>query len=101
MNTSFQTAALAFTALTATSAMAAPAPIKVFACEPEWGALAQELGGVERGRDIGDVPEEYAALPKALADSNFDGRIVFSPKAGEAESEDDEDEGEGEGEDAP
>lgn len=44
MNTSFQAAALAFTALTATSAMAA-APIKVFACEPEWAALTQELAG--------------------------------------------------------
>lgn len=62
--------------------------------------LAQELGGLERAKDIGDVPEEYAALPKVLAESNFDGRIVFEPKAGEAEAEDnDEDEG-GEGEDA-
>lgn len=45
MNTSFQAAAWAFTALTATSAMAAPTPIKVFACEPEWAALTQELAG--------------------------------------------------------
>lgn len=44
MNTSFQAAALAFTALTATSGMAA-APIRVFACEPEWAALTQELAG--------------------------------------------------------
>ena len=61
--------------------------------------LAQELGALERGKDIGEVPAEYAALPKALAESNFDGRIVFEPKAGEAEPGDDEDEGEGEGED--
>lgn len=56
--------------------------------------LAQELGGLERGKDIGDVPEEYAALPKALAESNFDGRVVFSPKAGEAEKDDDGEEDE-------
>jgi hypothetical protein len=57
--------------------------------------LAQELGALERGNDIGHVPAEYAALPKALAESNFDGRIVFEPKAGEAESEEEgEDEGE-------
>jgi hypothetical protein len=61
---------------------------------------AQELGGLERGKDIGEVPADYADLPKALADSNGDGRIVFVPKAGEAtargsdadEDEDDEDE---------
>lgn len=52
--------------------------------------LAQELGGLERGKEIGDVPDEYAALPKALAESNFDGRIVFEPKAGEAEASDEE-----------
>lgn len=63
--------------------------------------VAQELGALERGKDIGDVPPEYAALPKALADSNGDGRIVFTPKAGEAtERSSDEDEDEDEGEDA-
>lgn len=51
--------------------------------------LAQELGGLERGKEIGDVPPEYAALPKALSETNFDGRIVFEPKAGESEEEDD------------
>jgi hypothetical protein len=59
--------------------------------------VAQELGALERGKDIGDVPPDYAALPKALADSNGDGRIVFTPKAGEAterSSDEDEDEGE-------
>ena len=54
--------------------------------------LAQELGGLEKGKAIGDVPAEYAALPKALADSNGDGRVVFGPKAGEASKDDDEDE---------
>lgn len=59
--------------------------------------LAQELGGLERGKDIGVVPPEYAALPKALAESNFDGRIVFEPQAGEVDK--DEDEGDDEDED--
>lgn len=53
--------------------------------------LAQELGALERGKDIGDVPAEYAALPKALAESNFDGRIVFEPTASAGEAEDDDD----------
>jgi hypothetical protein len=58
--------------------------------------VAQELGALERGKEIGDVPPEYSALPKAMADSNGDGRIVFTPKPGEAteraSDEDDEDE---------
>lgn len=63
--------------------------------------VAQELGALERGKDIGDVPADYAALPKALADSNGDGRVVFTPKAGEAtarssDEDDDEDEDEDE-----
>jgi ribosomal protein L12E/L44/L45/RPP1/RPP2 len=60
---------------------------------------AQELGALERGKDIGDVPEAYAALPQAAATANGDGRIAFTPKAGEAEADDDdeeEDEEEGE-----
>lgn len=52
--------------------------------------LAQELGALERGANIGDVPAEYAAFPKALAESNFDGRIVFEPKAGAAAHDDDD-----------
>jgi hypothetical protein len=56
-----------------------------------WAAM--ELGAVERGKDIGDVPAEYAGLPQALADANFEGRLVFEPKAGEAEKDDEEDEG--------
>ena len=57
---------------------------------------AQELGALERGKEIGAVPAEYAGLPKALADSNGDGRIVFTPKAGDAAEGDDEDEDEDE-----
>ena len=49
---------------------------------------AQELGALERGKETGEVPTEYAALPKALADANGDGdgdgRVLFTPKAGEA-----------------
>ena len=57
---------------------------------------AQELGALERGKDIGDVPGAYAALVQAAADENGDGRVVFTPKAGEAgDDEDDEDDDEG------
>jgi hypothetical protein len=56
---------------------------------------AQELGGLERGKEIGDVPEAYAGLPLAAATTNGDGRVVFTPTAGQAEAgdedEDDED----------
>lgn len=54
---------------------------------------AQELGGLERGKEIGDVPPEYQPLVQAQADSNGDGRILFVPKAGEApeKSSDDDD----------
>jgi len=54
--------------------------------------VAQELGALERGKDIGEVPAEYAELPKAMADSNGDGRVVFTPKAGEAREAKDDDE---------
>jgi hypothetical protein len=61
---------------------------------------AQELGGLERGKDIGDVPAAYAALPQAAATSNGDGRLVFTPTAGdEKEEEDAEKDEEEEGED--
>ena len=56
--------------------------------------LAQELGALDRGSDLGDVPAAYAGLPQALADSNGDGRIAFTPKAGEAAARDDDDEAE-------
>ncbi|MEA2747288.1 MAG: hypothetical protein QOI41_1431, partial [Myxococcales bacterium] len=61
--------------------------------------VAQELGALERGKEIGDVPADYAALPKALADSNGDGRIVFTPKAGEATAKSSDDDGDDEAED--
>jgi len=58
---------------------------------------AQELGGLERGKGIGDVPAPYAELRQAIADANGDGRLVFTPKAGEGEARDeDEDEKESE-----
>ena len=57
--------------------------------------VAQELGALERGKDIGDVPAEYAELPKSMADSNGDGRVVFTPKAGEATAAKDSDEEDG------
>jgi hypothetical protein len=53
--------------------------------------VAQELGGLERAKDIGDVPAEYAELPKASADANGDGRLVFTPKAGEGGDDEDDD----------
>jgi hypothetical protein len=52
---------------------------------------AQQLGGLERGKGIGDVPAAYAALLQPIADANGDGRLVFTPKAGDAEASDDED----------
>lgn len=50
--------------------------------------LAQELGMLERGAELGEVPGAYAGLAQVLADSNGDGRLVFTPKAGEADEED-------------
>ncbi|HEY5240117.1 MAG TPA: hypothetical protein VIJ22_01570 [Polyangiaceae bacterium] len=57
---------------------------------------AQELGGLERGKDIGEVPPEYASLPQAAATASGDGRLVFTPKAGEAEAEEEAEEGDAE-----
>ena len=57
---------------------------------------AQELGGLERGKDIGEVPPEYASLPQAAATASGDGRLVFTPKAGEVEKEEDAEKEEGE-----
>ena len=65
--------------------------------------VAQELGALERGKDIGEVPAEYAALPQTLATSNGDGRLVFTPTAGEAtgrrSEEGDEEDVDGDGDD--
>ena len=52
---------------------------------------AQELGALERGKGIGDVPAAYTELRQALADSNGDGRLVFTPKAGKGDDDDDDD----------
>jgi hypothetical protein len=51
---------------------------------------AQELGALERGKEIGAVPEVYATLPAAAATANGDGRVSFTPKAGEAADEDED-----------
>jgi ribosomal protein L12E/L44/L45/RPP1/RPP2 len=61
--------------------------------------VAQELGALERGKALGDVPPEYAGLPQALADTNGDGRVVFTPKAGEAGEDEEEDDEEDDEED--
>jgi hypothetical protein len=62
---------------------------------------AQELGGLEKGAEIGEVPAAYAELPPAAATANGDGRVVFTPAAGDA-VKDDDDEADGEGpEEAP
>ena len=52
---------------------------------------AQQLGGLERGKEIGDVPAAYAALIQPAADTNGDGRISFTPKAGEKDADDEGD----------
>lgn len=61
--------------------------------------VAQELGALERGKELGDVPAEYESLAKALAESNGDGRLVFTPKAGEGGGKDDEEDEEDEDDD--
>lgn len=55
---------------------------------------AQALGAADAAKELGDVPAEYAALPKAAADANGDGRVVFTPKAGEAAAGSDDDDSE-------
>jgi hypothetical protein len=62
--------------------------------------VAQELGALERSKALGGVPSEYAAFPQELADSNGDGRLVFTPEAGEAGEDDEDDEDEEKDEDA-
>ena len=41
-------------------AVPAHAALRVFACEPEWGALAQELGGLE---NLSLIPGSVGAAP--------------------------------------
>jgi hypothetical protein len=57
---------------------------------------AQELGALERAKAIGDVPAAYAELPLAAATTNGDGRVVFTPKAGESSGEDSDEDDEDE-----
>ena len=53
----FKTSPLAVLALAAAFALPAHAAVKVLACEPEWGALTQELGG-----DLVDVGVATTAM---------------------------------------
>jgi len=66
--------------------------------------VAQELGALPQGSPAGAVPPGYEATAKELADATGDGRVGFSPIAGEAseagEDEEDEDDEEGEGDEA-
>jgi zinc/manganese transport system substrate-binding protein len=57
MTSLIKTSSLAAFALAATFALPAHAALKVLACEPEWGALAQELGG-----DLVDVGVATTAM---------------------------------------
>jgi zinc/manganese transport system substrate-binding protein len=57
MTSSLKTVALAALALLATLAAPAHAAVKVLACEPEWAALAKELGG-----DLVDVSAATTAM---------------------------------------
>lgn len=55
--------------------------------------VAQELGALPAGTPAGAVPPGYEAAAKQLAEATSDGRVGFSPTAGErSEDEDDEDE---------
>ncbi len=56
---------------------------------------AQQLGGLERGKGIGEVPAAYAELLQPAADANGDGRLAFTPKAGEAAERDEDEERDG------
>lgn len=52
--------------------------------------VAQELGALPAGTPTGAVPPGYEAAAKQLAEATSDGRVGFSPTAGER-SEDEED----------
>ena len=66
----------------ATTALALPAhaALKVFACEPEWGALAQELGGplveVSVATNALQDPHQIQARPSLLARTRSAGLLV-------------------------
>ena len=58
--------------------------------------VGQELGALPAGSPLGAVPPGYEAAAKELADATGDGRVGFSPTAGEAREADDDDEDEDE-----
>jgi hypothetical protein len=65
--------------------------------------LAKELGALTSDGEPGSVPPQYAEAVKALAEANGDGRVSFTPVAGEKsddEDEEDEDEDEDDEDDA-
>src|SRR5256714_2737701 len=61
-------------------AIPAQAAVRVFACEPEWGALAQELGGDRGGVSGGpgglQAPRQVKAKPSLIARSRNAGLVV-------------------------
>ncbi len=65
--------------------------------------VAQEVGAVEAPAASGAVAPQYEEAAKALAETNGDGRLGFTPTAGEAtggeEDEDDEEEDEADDDD--
>jgi hypothetical protein len=56
--------------------------------------VAQEVGAVEAPKEAGSVAPQYEEAAKALADANGDGRLGFTPTAGEKSEEEEEDEDE-------
>ena len=54
--------------------------------------VAQELGALPAGSPAGAVPPGYEEAAKQLAEATSDGRVGFSPTAGEASEKEDEDE---------
>jgi hypothetical protein len=61
--------------------------------------VAQELGALPAGAPAGAVPPDYEAAAKELADATGDGRVGFSPVAGEPREKGDDDEEDGDDED--
>ncbi len=66
--------------LTSLAAVPAMAELKVFACEPEWGALAQELGGdrvsIYVATNAFQDPHRIEAKPSLLARARRAGLVV-------------------------
>lgn len=68
----------------------APEPWLALAPFDVW--VAQELGALPSGSPLGAVPPGYEEAAKELAEATSDGRVGFSPIAGEAREDDEEDE---------